>query len=332
MFRQTVLRTRLVKPNTSIETLLVSEIERKRGKLKPESIQVGLQRFHKHGLVILENAIGTSAIRHVRERMLQDIPRNLAYPNAHFNHGRSLRNMTQTPPLQAAYMYEEIWANRFAISLIEQIIGARPQLSYATSNIALPGGQGRQAVHSDYYCEHFNFPVHLEACIFLNDISPLNGSTEYWLGSHNGYNKKDHLYPDMGWIKREVFTERARICPPIQPSLPEGSICIRDLRLWHAGMANRSSDPRIMLGFIYNPRWFGSRMRLRLPANAREVIQPWDHIDCFSCCEFIVDDMDYLKFRQHLNLKRETQVSDPEAATRRGSLTPGPKNYWSEHE
>ena len=66
MFRQTALRTPLAKANTSIQTLYVSGIKRKRGRLEPESIQVGLQRFHKHGLVILENSIGASAIHRVR--------------------------------------------------------------------------------------------------------------------------------------------------------------------------------------------------------------------------------------------------------------------------
>jgi hypothetical protein len=78
--------------------------------------------------------------------------------------------VSQTPPLLAEFMQEEIWANRFAVTMIEHILGSRPQLSYATSNIALPGGQSRQAIHSDYYCEHLDIPVFLEACIFLDDV------------------------------------------------------------------------------------------------------------------------------------------------------------------
>jgi ectoine hydroxylase-related dioxygenase (phytanoyl-CoA dioxygenase family) len=317
------------KQKLKIESVYITENERRSAQISHNNLQSGLEEFHKNGLVILENAIGLPALNHVRERMLQDIPQNLASPRVHYNHGKEHRNVSQTPPLLTEYLHEEIWANRFAITLIEHIIGPRPQLSYATSNIALPGGQGRQGVHSDYYCSHLDFPVFLEACIFLDDISSQNGSTEIWLGTHYGYNKRDHAFPDMGWIKREVFTERAKICPPFQPSIPKGSICIRDLRLWHAGMPNLTSVPRIMIGLIYSPKWFGSHMRLRFPIEARKRIESWEHVDCLSVAEFVEDDLDYLEFRQELNLTQEKSDIGSEYVPKHGTVTAGPEHYWS---
>jgi len=269
------------------------------------TLQLGLTEFHKNGIVILENAVEHSFLNHIRERMLQDLPRNLASPHVHYNHGKAHRNVSQTPPLLAHYMHENIWANRIAVSLIEHIIGPRPQLSFATSNIALPGGQGRQAVHSDYYCEHLDFPVFIEMCIFLDDVDRSNGSTEIWPGTHHGYAKRDHTHTDMGWIKKDVFSRRARICSPVQPTIPKGSVCVRDLRMWHAGMPNLTAAPRIMLGFIFSPAWFASRMRLRLPNETMAVVEAWDHVDCLSVTEFVSGDMDYLEFRQEMNLTQE---------------------------
>jgi ectoine hydroxylase-related dioxygenase (phytanoyl-CoA dioxygenase family) len=313
-----------------IQTIYISDIEQRRNQISSENLKISLCEFHKNGLVILENAVGLPALNHIRERMLQDIPKNLASPRVHYNHGKDHMNVTQTPPLLREYLHEEVWANRFAIAIIEHIIGPRPQLSYATSNIALPGGQGRQAVHSDYYCSHYDFPVFLEACIFLDDVSSRNGSTEVWLGTHHGYNKEDHTFTDMGWIKREVFTERAGICPPFQPSIPKGSICIRDLRLWHAGMPNSTTVPRIMLGFLYSSKWFGSQMRLKLSIESRKRVETWKHIDLLSVAELDEDKQNYLDFRQVLILSQEKSDLEAQHMPKHGSVIAGPEHYWCE--
>ncbi|KAF2029852.1 hypothetical protein EK21DRAFT_14803, partial [Setomelanomma holmii] len=270
----------------------LTDQERIAQRLSSRSLQLGITEFHNNGISIIENAVAHGPLDHIRERMLQDLPRNLASPQVHYNQGRTHRNVSQTPPLLAEYLHEDVWANRIAVALIENIIGPKPQLSFATSNIAIPGGQGRQAVHSDYYCEHLDFPVFLELCIFLDDVNQENGSTEIWPGTHYGYTKADHTYSDMGWIKKDVFERRACLCPPVQATIPKGSLCVRDLRMWHAGMPNFTVNPRIMLGFIFSPTWFASRMKLRLPEKARALVSGWDHVDCVA--KFVDDDIDYL--------------------------------------
>ncbi|KAI6089807.1 hypothetical protein F4821DRAFT_256811 [Hypoxylon rubiginosum] len=317
------------KQHHQLNTIYISNDERKSGMMSPENLQSGLKEFHKNGLVILQNAIRLVALDHVKKRMLQDIPKHLASRKVHYNHGTELKNISQTPPLSPEYLHEEVWANRFAVAIMEHIIGPRPQLSYATSNIALPGGQGRQAVHSDYYCHHLDFPVFLEVNIFLDDASPENGSTEIWPGTHYGYNKEHHTFPNAGWIRHDVFAERAKVCPPFQPTVSKGSICIRDFRLWHAGMPNNTTNPRIMLGFIFNPRWFGSQMRLRFPIEAKQRIESWEHIDCLGVSEFAEGDLDYLQFQQQLHLTQDKIDPDNPYIPRRGFTAVGPEHYWS---
>lgn len=312
-----------------IRTVCISTEERISTQISPGNLKTGLEEFHRNGLVIVENAIGLPALDHVSERMLEDIPKNLASPRLHYNHGQAHRNISQTPPLHSEFLHEEIWANRFAAALIEHIIGPKPQLSYASSNIALPGGKGYQAVHSDYYCSHLDFPVFLEVCIFLDGASPQNGSTQVWPGTHHGYNKADHAFADRGWIKRETFVARAKICPPRQPVIPKGSICIRDLRLWHAGMPNFTDKPRIMLSFIYSPRWFGTRMRIRFPAEARQHVESWKHIDCSSVAQFVEGRLDYLEERQDLLLTEETTAGEAEYVHGHAPWIPSQEHCWS---
>lgn len=280
--------------------LRITPLEASTLKLSNKNLNRGLNLFHEHGIVIIEDAIDDHVLDHIQERMLRDLPCNLKLGNVQYNHGKGAGNITQTPPLSAEYVHENVWANRFAVHLMEHIIGPRPQLSFATSNVVLPHSIGRQAVHSDYYCEYSPFPVFLEVCIFLTEASVHNGSTELWLGTHNGYSKADHAYANSGWIREDRIKERALSRPPIQPTIKKGSLCIRDLRLWHAGMPNRTSDPRIMLGFIYSPRWFQSHMRLKLPQKAYMRLNSYKQIECIA--DEQEEDFDYISFREEINL------------------------------
>jgi hypothetical protein len=72
-----------------------------------------------------------------------------------------------------------------------------------------------------------------------------------------------------GRIKAGLMEKRREVSPPFQPVVPRGmytssiialqstltvwfvgSIILRDLRLWHAGMPNRTDNPRVMLAQI----------------------------------------------------------------------------------
>lgn len=109
----------------------------------------------------------------------------------------------------------------------------------------------RQPVHSDADFAHPSHPFALVVNVPLIEMTPRNGSTEVWLGTHNGYglDAQEGLHGERasGRIKAALLEERRRISPPIQPTIPKGSIVVRDLRLWHAGMPNYSNDIRVML-------------------------------------------------------------------------------------
>lgn len=314
---------------SQIRRIVVSAEERKASQLGPESIQVGVEEFHKNGLVIIENAISRQVTRHVHARMLHDFDRYQTAPTTHWNQGRGAGNVSQTPPLLPEYLHEEIWANRFGVNVMEHIIGPRPQLSLATSNIVLANTKGRQAVHSDYYCAHYDFPVFLEVNVYLQDVDASNGATEFWLGTHEGYSKADHASATTGWIKQSVFEPRVKESPPVQPAIPEGSLMIRDLRCWHAGRENLSAEPRIILGFMYSPRWFGSHMRMKLPSAARKSLERWDHIDCLGTSQFTEEAFDYVHFHQDINLTQLPSNPNAPYVPKHGSTMVTSADYWS---
>jgi hypothetical protein len=113
----------------SFPRLSLTEEEFRTGVTSPATIQAGLEHFYENGFVIIENAICHDIIDRMRERMEQDIPINLTSPGASYNHGLDARNVSQTPPLERDFIYEELYANCHAIAILEHILGPRPQLS-----------------------------------------------------------------------------------------------------------------------------------------------------------------------------------------------------------
>ena len=123
-------------------------------------------------------------------------------------------------------------------------------------------------------------PFGIVANYYLVDVSPANGSTEVWIGSHKHAtfadcrNCTDEPSQDFG-IRFDRLEERQVHAPPIQPVVKKGSVVLRDLRLWHAGLSNPSADPRIMLAFVHTP-WVsphGRRSVAELPLTDGTVVR-----------------------------------------------------------
>lgn len=204
--------------------------------------------------------------------------------------------MSQGPPLTVDLMYTDIWANKPASTVISSILGPKPRVNYVNGNTNLGGGyQGRQMVHADLTFNHAKFPFGIVANYYLVDVSPANGATELWLGSHRDTSFRDHrncvpLDDPNGLetkatttdgtgikfgIRDEAVEARWQWAPPIQPSVRRGSVVLRDLRLWHAGLPNPASEPRIMLAFVHTPWWYRCPSKVVLPEAARPLVEGW---------------------------------------------------------
>lgn len=192
-------------------------------------------------------------------------------------------------------MYSDIWANQPATTVISAILGPKPRVNYVNGNTALGGfGGARQRVHADLTFNHAQFPFAIVTNYYLTDVSPANGSTELWLGSHRGTSFRDHrnckpnlvgregspteydktIELEFG-IREELLGERRAYAPPIQPVVKKGAVVLRDLRLWHAGLANPAANPRIMLAFVHTPWWYQCPAKVVLPASAERLTKEW---------------------------------------------------------
>lgn len=96
-------------------------------------------------------------------------------------------------------------------------------------------------------------------------MTPENGSTEVWLGSHK-FGKEaqegDHGERASGRIKKEFLEKRREERAPSQPVVKNGSIVVRDLRLWHGGMPNWTNEVRVMLAMIHFAPWYRNAMEV----------------------------------------------------------------------
>lgn len=276
----------------------VSDDERCRGALSPEHLAAAVQAIEDEGFVALENAVALAHLDVLHERMLADIELLIRRPDAPFNW--NVGNVQQDPPPFAPYLFADVLLNELVIDVTRALLGPGVKNFFYSGNTALPSDQ-RQPVHAD--TGHLwprlavaHPPVQLVINIPTVDVSPENASTELWPGTHKDTTvtiDKDIKVP------LDVLEARRALVPPIQPTLPRGSVLIRDIRLWHAGMPNRTPHPRPMIAMIHVPSWFDTGTPLRFPkdteaffkhprlrTNARFVDEPIDHISAPGAYEF----------------------------------------------
>ncbi len=131
-------------------------------------------------------------------------------------------------------------------------------------------------------------PAQLIVNVPVVDVSPENGSTELWPGTHldvTAWAGKDIKIP------AQTLEARRKTHPPIQPIMSRGSILIRDGRMWHAGMPNRTSRPRPMVAMIHCTGWLETGEPLQFPAGTEELFR---HPVLRTCARFVREPIDHI--------------------------------------
>ena len=282
-----------------VQTISLPDSARESGVLSPELMAEALTFLHRDGIIILANAIDTDHIDALQAILGPEAEQVAQDPDHHFNFGRETRNMDQAPPLEPELMYKDIWANSAAVAVLKNVLGTELVCHYANGNTALQA-TGRQPVHSDIDTAHPLFPFAYAINISLCDVSAENGSTEIWPGSHRDSNidQHDSAGPGEGrlTIKHSLIEERRKRRPPVQPSSRKGSLIIRDIRLWHAGMPNRTPTPRIMLAFVVQPKWFQAPSKVLLPEMTRSIVEGWQKDTGLEyAAQWVAGDVDHRK-------------------------------------
>ncbi|KAF4997144.1 hypothetical protein FGRMN_4037 [Fusarium graminum] len=239
--------------------------------LDSRNLEKAVRHMHRDGLVVVEDVVPHQGIDLLNKKMIEDAHTLQARGDkGPFNYNKG--NIQQDAPPVAEY---------FMPSIFTTMMGPRPKWTFCSANSAmatLPGEPPqRQPVHSDADFAHPDHPFALVVNIPLVTTAPENGSTEIWLGTHSGYGldaqQGAHGERASGRIREDLLLQRREVSPPVQPIIKKGSIIVRDLRLWHAGMPNTTQETRVMLAMIHFAPWFRNRMRLELGQDVKPILE-----------------------------------------------------------
>jgi ectoine hydroxylase-related dioxygenase (phytanoyl-CoA dioxygenase family) len=236
--------------------IAVTPGERLAGALDPPRRAAALEALRQEGYVVLLDVIDPAHVASLRERMLSDLALILARPDKPFNWNPG--NVQQEPPPFPPYLFRDVLLNDVVIDVTRAILGPGLKNLFYSGNTALPGVGQRQPVHVDEGqlwpdLEVAPPPHALVISVPVVDMSPDNGSTEIWPGTHRDttvcLHERDIKVPEA---KVEA---RRKVRPPVQPCVRAGGVMIRDIRIWHAGMPNRSAQPRPLIQMVHAIWW-----------------------------------------------------------------------------
>jgi hypothetical protein len=260
------------------------------GLVGSPELDLAVAALRNNGIVVLENAVSLDHIVTLRERWLADTQLLLARPDKPFNFNSG--NLQQDPPPFPPYLYRDILVNDAAIAVTKGILGPGLKNAFYSGNTAMPS-ENRQPVHADMGHLWTDLEVaHPAYAIVINaplvDMSVENGSTEMWPGTH----KDTSVALQSGDIKVSPEKQEARraIEPPSQPTVKAGSLVLRDIRMWHAGMPNRTLQPRPMLAMIHYVGWWPTGP-LKFPHGTESL---FEHPDLVTHAEFTSEPIDYI--------------------------------------
>jgi ectoine hydroxylase-related dioxygenase (phytanoyl-CoA dioxygenase family) len=265
--------------SNQVQRIIVSDQERASRIPSAETVGAAVSILQRDGILILEDVVDKAALAKLNCVLAERSEEMAKDSSTHFNQGKATRNFSQPPPVTPDLMFQSIWANHFTATISAAILGPSPRVHYANGNTALYSTE-RQTVHADLDHDHLRFPFALVANYYLIDTCSMNGGTEVWVGSHRDTSLADHVDSrdtpgGLSSIKPELVKERLDILPPVQISVNAGDLVLRDVRLWHAGMPNRTNVPRIMLAFLIFPWWYQAPMKIALPLAAQSLVQKW---------------------------------------------------------
>ncbi|KAE8341572.1 hypothetical protein BDV24DRAFT_151209 [Aspergillus arachidicola] len=255
-----------------------SEIQSR--QLSPQNLEIAIRSLHHDGLVVVENVVPHDALDRLNHKMVEDAwtLRNKK-ENSPYNYNPG--NIQQDPPPVRKYFDPEIFFNPIATQITTTALGPRPKWTFCSGNSAMPPTVEippmSQPVHSDADFAHPTHPFAYVVNIPLITMTPENGSTEVWLGTHtdSGLHVQEGMHGERasGRIQLEALEKRRMIRPPCQPVVPKGALVLRDLRLWHAGIGNQTDDVRVMLAMIHFAPWYRNPMRLEFAEDLKPLVE-----------------------------------------------------------
>ncbi|KAH9995361.1 hypothetical protein F4779DRAFT_631664 [Xylariaceae sp. FL0662B] len=276
----------------SVVHVQITPEERAANKISKQNLEKAVVALSEDGIVILDGAVSDESLNLLNPRMVKEAKALREGPEIWFNYDNKAQNILQHMIPEPEYLLPDVHANPFAIDVCKTMMGPDPVLRYHKANTNFPG-ESRQPVHCDVHYAYPRACFALAVNIVLIDCSPQNGSTECWPGTHTITKFSDQN--GMKGIHGRLLGERRKAFgPPVQPTVRKGGIIVRDMRLWHAGMPNRTANEvRVMLNLLYFADWYRSPMTIQFPKTAEDKIRMLEREGNFRIAAEFVEKLDH---------------------------------------
>lgn len=240
--------------------------------VEAEDTSGAVQTIQEHGYVFLRKAVAPDPLAILRERMDRDTEELLAYCDTIGGNPRELGHLQQGPPLSADFVFADVAMNTHVNRVCNALFDNECRLTFYNGNTNCPGST-TQGLHMDG--RHLAVApdpvgpiISVVVDIPLGRMGKHNGSIQLWPGSHV-------LRPPDGGprVPNEMEADRKAQVEPIQPETEVGDVLIRDVRLWHRGVPNRSDRPRHMIALIVTRGPVREEHRLRFQKGCEDALE-----------------------------------------------------------
>ena len=248
--------------------MVLSPAERKNGRLSKNKLSLALRALSEVGYVVIEGVIPGDLIHEIKQVCNRTLHRYLKKEEnrQHCTDNRA-GHVGMSAPCKMPFMDGQIIENSFAMQILHEAMDGDFFCTFYNTNTAWPGS-GVQRIHRDtkqlFPGFPFSLPIHMVVVnISLVDFTIENGATEVWPSSH--------LICD---VQNEsiINAERAQTLPSTRTVMRAGSVVVRDMRMWHRGMPNRTDTIRTMLALVYFRGFLNRDSHLTIPRSS------WDQM------------------------------------------------------
>lgn len=227
--------------------LAISEEDRARGELTPESMAYGAKLFETFGFLMIERALEPSLVVSLQEAYFERyvrLPRPVLDETClRVGDERYMISVAISGPFASPHLY----GNPFFLPILERLLSPKLVINSFGSVCAFPGSKD-QHVHLDhpwlFESSQISAALPTYAITVVMGLVDLNltvGTTAVWEGSHRGGHPKA-----MPFNPADAALPMARM----------GDVYLMDYRLVHGGTANNSARPRPIMYLVYSRPWF----------------------------------------------------------------------------
>jgi ectoine hydroxylase-related dioxygenase (phytanoyl-CoA dioxygenase family) len=242
----------------------VTDEERARGELDPESLRRAAVLLHTRGYVVLRDALPADLIAQARDAFVEILRDCMGSRQGDGWYQVSQRRQAIFweraarwrifPKLRPPLSDPRLLVNPLVMPLLEDLLGSGFRCKFVSSDTCLRGSV-RQAPHRELGAGGARKPVAYIVNVPLTRCTRRNGPLEVWpLGSHlwspemlerHGLSDEVQDGPNPG------LEQLARTLPSERLLLKPGSLLLRDPGMLHRGTPNRTRRPRTMLTVCY---------------------------------------------------------------------------------